>query len=99
MWIASLLASSLGALAVPAMGVIAPELFPTARRAGARGMLTAIAVGGSVCGLLIAGRVIDANSYPTAFALLALAPLAAAALAFAIPETRGKELEALNQRR
>lgn len=99
MWVASLLASSLGALAVPAMGVIAPELFPTARRAGARGMLTAIAVGGSVCGLLIAGRVIDASGYPTAFAALSLAPLAAAALAFAIPETRGRELEELNRHR
>ncbi len=97
MWVASLLASSLGALAVPAMGVIAPELFPTARRAGVRGMLTAIAVGGSVCGLLIAGRVVDSSGYATAFAMLALAPLAAAALAFAIPETRGRELEELNQ--
>src|SRR5690606_30028971 len=37
MWIASLLGSVLGALCVPAMGVIAPELFPTGRRGGVRG--------------------------------------------------------------
>ena len=96
MWVASLLASTLGALAVPAMGVIAPELFPTGRRGTVRGALTAIAVGGSVCGLLLAGTVVDSRGYSTAFTLLAVAPLAAAGLAFAIPETRGKELEDLN---
>lgn len=96
MWLASLLASCIGALAIPAMGVIAPELFPTARRGGVRGTLTAIAVGGSVCGLLLAGSMVDSTSYSTAFTLLAVAPLAAAGLAFAIPETRGKELEELN---
>lgn len=97
MWLSSLLASSLGALAVPAMGVIAPELFPTARRAGVRGMLTAIAVGGSVCGLLVAGRVVDTQGYSAAFTWLVSAPLIAAALAFAVPETRGRELEELNR--
>jgi MFS family permease len=96
MWVASLLASVLGALAIPAMGVIAPELFPTARRGSVRGALTAIAVGGSVCGLLLAGAIVDSRGYSTAFTMLAVAPLAAAALAFAIPETRGKELEDLN---
>lgn len=96
MWIASLLSSVLGALAVPAMGVIAPELFPTAHRGGVRGVLTAIAVGGSVCGLLVAGSIVDSAGYSTAFAVLAVAPIAAAGLAFAIPETRGKELEDLN---
>jgi MFS family permease len=78
------------------MGVIAPELFPTARRGGVRGMLTAIAVTGSVSGLLLAGTMVDSAGYSTAFTILAVAPLAAAALAFAIPETRGKELEELN---
>jgi predicted MFS family arabinose efflux permease len=59
-------------------------------------MLTAIAVSGSVCGLLLAGSLVDSSGYSTAFLFLAVAPLAAAALAFAIPETRGKELEELN---
>jgi MFS family permease len=96
MWVASLLASTIGALAVPAMGVIAPELFPTTHRGGVRGTLTAIAVGGSVCGLLLAGSIVDSTSYATAFTVLAIAPLIAAGLAFAVPETRGKELEELN---
>lgn len=96
MWTAALLASSLGAISVPAMGVIAPELFPTAHRGGVRGTLTAIAVGGSVVGLLLAGTLVDASGYSFAFALLVIAPLTAAALAFAVPETRGKELEELN---
>ncbi len=97
MWVASLLGSVVGALSVPAMGVIAPELFPTARRGGVRGMITAIAVTGSVIGLLLAGTMVDAGSYGSAFTVLAVAPLVAAALALAIPETRGRELEDLNR--
>jgi MFS family permease len=97
MWVASLLGAVLGALSVPAMGVIAPELFPTARRGGVRGMITAIAVTGSVGGLLLAGAMVDAGSYASAFTVLAVAPLAAAALALALPETRGRELEDLNR--
>ncbi|MDQ2679241.1 MAG: MFS transporter [Actinomycetota bacterium] len=97
MWFGSLLGSVLGGLAVPAMGVIAPELFPTARRAGVRGFITAIAVGGSVCGLMIAGPLVDARGYGFTFAVLAVAPLLAAGLAFAIPETRGRELEEINR--
>ncbi|HLU40958.1 MAG TPA: MFS transporter [Microthrixaceae bacterium] len=96
MWIASLLGSVLGALCVPAMGVIAPELFPTGRRGGVRGALAAIGVGGSVLGLLVAGPVTDSHGYAVAFAGLAVAPLAAALLALAVPETRGRELEELN---
>jgi MFS family permease len=99
MWVASLVASVIGAMSVPAMGVIAPELFPTAHRGGVRGALTGIAVVGSVCGLVVAGAVIDApgRGYAQAFALLAAAPLVGAALALAIPETRGRELEELNR--
>ncbi len=97
MWFGSLLGSVLGGLAVPAMGVIAPELFPTARRAGVRGFITAIAVAGSVCGLMIAGPLVDARGYGLTFGILAVAPLLAAALAFAIPETRGRELEEINR--
>lgn len=97
LWVASLLGSVLGGTSVPAMGVIAPELFPTAHRGGVRGALTAIAVGGSFLGLVFAGAVVDSRGYSTAFAALAIAPVVAAALAFAIPETRGRELEELNR--
>ena len=97
MWIAKLLAGVLGTLAVPAMGVIAPELFPTGRRGGVRGALTTIAVVGSVVGLLGAGTLVESLGYGTAFLLLAIAPVAAAVLALAIPETRGRELEEINR--
>ena len=97
MWATSLLSTLIGGLAVPAMGVIAPELFPTARRAGVRGVITAIAVAGSVCGLMIAGPLVDARGYGFTFTVLAVAPLLAAVLALAIPETRGRELEELNR--
>lgn len=99
MWVTSLLAAVIGSMSVPAMGVIAPELFPTAHRGGVRGALTGIAVVGSVTGLVIAGAVIDApgGGYALAFALLAAAPVVGAGLALAIPETRGRELEELNR--
>lgn len=97
MWVASLLSSVLGGLAVASLGVLGPELFPTARRGSARGMLTGIAVGGAVVGLLGAGALVDRSGYGPTFALLALGPLVAAGLALAVPETRGRELEDLNR--
>jgi MFS family permease len=97
MWIASLFGSVIGGLAAPAMSVIAPELFPTARRGTVRGAVAAIAVTGSVVGLLASGRLIDSNGYAFAFTVLAVAPIAAAVIALAIPETRGRELEDINR--
>ncbi|UDY37161.1 MFS transporter [Dermatobacter hominis] len=97
MWISALAAAVLGTLTVAPLGVLAPELFPTARRGGARGALNVLAVTGSVIGLLLAGIGVDANGYGPTFALLALGPLVAAGLALAVPETRGRELEDLNR--
>lgn len=97
MWIASLLVGVFGALTVAPLGVLAPELFPTARRGGARGALNVLAVSGSVTGLVLAGMGVDAWGYGPTFALLAIGPLIAAGLAFAVPETRGRELEDINE--
>lgn len=97
MWLASLFGSVIGGLAAPAMSVIAPELFPTARRGTVRGAVAAIAVTGSVVGLLTSGRLIDSNGYAFAFTVLAIAPIGAAIIALAIPETRGRELEDINR--
>lgn len=97
MWATSLLAGVFGALMVAPLGVLGPELFPTARRGGARGLLNILAVGGSVLGLVLAGAGVDAFGYGTTFVLLALGPLVAAALALAVPETRGRELEDINR--
>jgi predicted MFS family arabinose efflux permease len=97
MWVASLLASMLGGLCVAALGVLGPELFPTARRGGVRGALAAIAVVGSVVGLLGAGVFVDRNGYGPTFVVLALGPIIAAGLAFAVPETSRRELEDINR--
>jgi len=97
MWVSATLAAALGTLAVPALGVLAPELFPTARRGTARGGLSSIATVGSATGLLLAGALIDTVGYGNAFMWLALAPMIAAALAMGVPETSGHELEELNE--
>lgn len=97
MWIASLAASVIGGMAAPALGVIAPELFPTARRGTVRGVITGLAVAGSVVGLVISGWLIDSRGYSVAFLALAASAVAAAMLAFALPETRGRELEEINR--
>ncbi|MGB3412624.1 MAG: MFS transporter [Microthrixaceae bacterium] len=97
MWIASLAASVIGGMAAPALGVIAPELFPTARRGTVRGVITGLAVAGSVVGLVISGWLIDSRGYSVAFLALGVSALAAAMLAFALPETRGRELEEINR--
>jgi len=96
MWFASLLGSTVGGMAAPALAVIVPELFPTAHRGAVRGAVAALAVAGSVAGLLLAGSLIDARGYGFTFTLLAITPIAAALVALALPETRGKELEEIN---
>lgn len=96
MWVWSLLSAVLGGLAVASLGVLGPELFPTARRGGARGALAGVAVVGAVAGLLTAGWGVDRVGYGTTFALLAAGPVVAAGLVLLVPETRGRELEDLN---
>ncbi|MFM7065131.1 MAG: MFS transporter [Actinomycetes bacterium] len=97
MWVASLLGSVIGALCIPAMGVIGSELFPTGRRGAVRGALSAVGVGGSVLGLLVAGRLADSRGFGWTFTVLAIAPVTAGLLALLLPESRGKELEELNE--
>lgn len=97
MWLSALTAAVLGALTVAPLGVLAPELFPTSRRGGARGALNVLAVCGSVLGLLVAGTLVDLHGYGPTFVLLALGPIVAAGLAFAVPETRNRELEDINR--
>jgi hypothetical protein len=45
----------------------------------------------------VAGRLAKDWGYGPTFVLLAVAPVVAGLLAFAVPETRGRELEELNQ--
>jgi MFS family permease len=99
MWVAAVMTSVLSGLAVASLGVIGPELFPTARRGSARGAVAVLTVSGAVVGLVAAGALVDATGYGTTFAVLAAAPVVAAVLALAVPETRGRELEDINRQR
>ena len=98
-WALTLAGGILGAMAVPALAVYGPELFGTYRRGRSNGVITAVGVAGSALGNLVAGRlsdVLDGRLGP-ALALLAVGPLAVAALVmWKYPETAGQELEDLN---
>lgn len=96
-WAASAVGSIVGGLAVPALAVYGPELFPTALRTKANVAITTAGVGGSVLGLVVAGRLADRWSLGPAIAVLATVPvLAALVLIPRYPETAGRELEELN---
>ena len=97
MWAWSVVGSILGAATTPALGVLGPELFPTARRGTGSGLVTIAAVLGSVIGLQSAGVLIDRIGYGWTFLALASGPLAVIALLRSLPETARVELEALNE--
>lgn len=97
LWAASAVGSVLGGLAVPALSVYGPELFPTSLRTKANVAITTLGVGGSVIGLLIAGRLAERWSLGPGVAVLALGPaVVALALIPRYPETAHRELEELN---
>jgi MFS family permease len=98
LWAWSTLGSVVAAATIPALGVYGPELFPTALRGRANGVITGLARLGSVIGLLVAGTVADATGrLGPAFALLAIGPTVLAVLVLvAYPETAHRELEDLN---
>jgi len=98
LWAANLTATMLGALAVPAMGAYPPELFPTAARAKANGILQVMSVSGSALGLVVAGVAIDRTGQ-LADGMVLLLPLALVVpvLAFTVfPETARRQLEEIN---
>jgi MFS family permease len=96
MWAWSTVGSGVGAFCIPALGVLNPELFPTARRGTASGALNAIAVVGAVGGLLLAGAMIDGIGYGSTFIALAAAPILVIGLLRFVPETARVSLEDLN---
>jgi len=97
-WLFSLLASLIGAMAIPALAVYGPELFPTHLRGSANGIINLASVVGSAVGLLLAGRLADQmSSLGPAMAVLALGPLVVIGLVLLrYPETASVELEHLN---
>ena len=99
LWSLTLAGGVLGAVAVPALAVYGPELFGTYRRGRANGLIVTVGVAGSALGLFVAGWLSDSldGRLGPALALLAVGPLAVAALVvWKYPETAGQELEDLN---
>jgi MFS family permease len=98
MWVSATVSGIFAAALVPTIGVYGPELFPTSLRGRANGIISTIAMGGSVVGLAAAGHLEEGlGSFVRALGVLAVAPLAMAAIIVAwFPETARRELEELN---
>ena len=98
LWIASIAAALIGAIAVPALAVYGPELFPTHQRGSANGGLQIVSVLGSSVGLLLVGWLSNVfDSIGTAMAVAAIGPIILLFVVwFAFPETARIELEELN---
>ena len=98
LWLASIAATMIGAIAVPALAVYGPELFPTTQRGTANGGLQVFSVMGSSLGLLIVGWLADRiGGLGQAMAIVAIAPAILIVLVLALfPETTRRELEDLN---
>jgi MFS family permease len=98
MWITALLGGIVSAALVPAIAVYGPELFPTSLRGRANGIVTLTAMGGSVVGLVAAGRLEESlGSFGRTMGLLAVAPVLMALLILLFfPETARRELEDIN---
>jgi putative MFS transporter len=98
MWAASVVATIIGGLIVPALGVYRPELFPTSLRGRAAGILEFIALAGSSLGLIVVGSAIDrSGQFAAPMAIVAVAPLVVVVLVLTLyPETAHRSLEDIN---
>lgn len=98
MWVTATVGMTAAAALIPSTGVYGAELFPTSMRSGANGTAGAVAMGGSVVGLLTVGVLADRmGSFGPAVALVGIAPILAALMILLwFPETARRELEELN---
>ena len=98
LWVASVVASLIGAIAIPALAVYGPELFPTHQRGRANGALQVVSVCGSSLGLLSAGWLADRiGGIGPAIAVLAVGPALLIVIVLTLyPETANRHLEELN---
>ncbi|MBW3573876.1 MAG: MFS transporter [Actinobacteria bacterium] len=97
-WMWSVVGAVVGGATLPALGVYGPELFPTALRGRANGLVAVLGVAGSVVGLLAAGVLAERlGGLGPALGVLALGPAVLVVLVLlAYPETAQRELEELN---
>lgn len=85
-----------GSIFAPAVGSLVNELFPTSVRASASGWFLAAGVLGAVVGLVTFGAIADIdNRFALAATVTFLPAMLVAALFWAVPETKGRELEDL----
>jgi len=85
-----------GSILAPAIGALLTELFPTSVRASVAGWWVTAGVLGAVGGLVFFGAVADVgNRFAAAAEVTFLPTMAAAALFWFLPETKGREPEAL----
>ena len=98
MWLTAVVAGLVFGTAYPAMAVYRGELFPTARRSFAGGVIMASALIGGSIGLVAGGFIIEANdSYAPTMFLMALGPVLSSVIVWKrYPETAHLELEDIN---
>jgi MFS family permease len=87
-----------GSVFAPAMGALQSELFPTAVRGSVAGWLVVAGVLGATTGLFAFGALADVGDRFGLAAVAVFLPAGAmAALFLAVPETRGRELEEVEE--
>ena len=98
LWVFAIIGSIVAAVTVPALAVYGPELFPTALRGRANGVISLAGVGGSAVGLVLGGRLEEHfGRFGPGLAILGVGPLVVAVLVIVFyPETAHRELEELN---
>jgi MFS family permease len=83
-----------GSIFAPAVGALVNELFPTSVRASASGWFLAAGVLGAVTGLITFGAIADIGNRFALAAMITFVPaMFVGALFWALPETKGRELE------
>jgi MFS family permease len=95
-WAWSVFGSFVGAASIPVVAILSSEVFPTSFRSTANGITAAVSRIGGALGLLVAGALSTVWSRGSAIAFTTLALLISLALIRLLPETSGRELEALN---
>ena len=93
LWVSSIFGALIGGLALPAIGVYSAELFPTAMRATANGLITMFGRIGGAAGLLTVGWLATGSTGPTIAATTIGLWVAIGVLLFTLPETSGRDIE------